>query len=465
MLYQPKFKNCFTVEIIKSVGVFLISESDSFVLSGHLYELLTPLINGHNTPDQIVAQLRSQASPAEIYYTLALLEKQGHLIENDTSLPEETAAFYTLLNISPQQATSRLQSLKVAVISYSKIPAEACLSALETLGIQTSTTAEITLILTDDYLQPELGEFNQKALQTGNPWLLIKPTSSTIWIGPIFHPETTACWECLAQRLRANRPTQSFIQRQKHQTKPLLTPPSYLPATLQISFNLAATELAKWIVQGNNKNLENTIITFDTKTLKTTNHTITKRPQCPECGSPGPQEIQPFVLQSQKKTFTADGGHRGFSPTETLQKFDTQISPITGVVRGLLKVPQTANALTPNYLAGHNFATMFDDLYFLKENLRGRSAGKGKTDEQAKASALGEAIERYSGVFQGDEIRQKGSYQTMGETAIHPMIAWVLVKYNIALATTGIEPVKASFKESPNPSMPAEKLTGHQFGH
>jgi len=169
MLYQPKFKNCFTVEIIKSVGVFLISESDSFVLSGHLYELLTPLINGHNTPDQIVAQLRGQASPAEIYYTLGLLEKQGHLIENDTSLPEETAAFYTLLNISPQQATSRLQSLKVAVTSYSKIPAEACISVLETLGIQTSTTAEITLILTDDYLLPELGEFNQKALQTGNP--------------------------------------------------------------------------------------------------------------------------------------------------------------------------------------------------------------------------------------------------------------------------------------------------------
>lgn len=420
MLSQPKFKNCFTVEIIKSVGVFLISESDSFVLSGPLYELLTPLIDGQNTSDEIVAKLRNQASPAEIYYTLALLEKQGHLIENDTSLPAETAAFYTLLNISPQQAASRLQSLKVAVISYSQIPAAACISALETLGIQTSTTADITVILTDDYLQPELNEFNQKALQTGRPWLLIKPTTSTIWIGPIFHPETTACWECLAQRLRANRPTHSFIQRQKHYSTPLLTPPSYLPATLQIAFNLAATELGKWIVQSNNKTLENTIVTFDTKTLKTTNHTITKRPQCPECGQLPPQEIQPFILQSQKKNFTADGGHRSFSPTETLKKFDAQISPITGVVRGLLKVPQTTNALTPNYIAGHNFATMFDDLYFLKENLRGRSAGKGKSDEQAKASALGEAIERYSGVYQGDEIRKKGSYQSMGEAAIHP---------------------------------------------
>ena len=35
----------------------------------------------------------------------------------------------------------------------------------------------------------------------------------------------------------------------------------------------------------------------------------------------------------------------------------------------------------------------------------GYSFGKGSTAEQGEASALMEAIERYSGVFQGDEIR------------------------------------------------------------
>ncbi len=43
----------------------------------------------------------------------------------------------------------------------------------------------------------------------------------------------------------------------------------------------------------------------------------------------------------------------------------------------------------------------------LRSGLSGRSFGKGSTAEQGEASALMEAIERYSGIFQGDEIRAK----------------------------------------------------------
>ena len=39
------------------------------------------------------------------------------------------------------------------------------------------------------------------------------------------------------------------------------------------------------------------------------------------------------------------------------------------------------------------------------QGLTGGSFGKGSTAEQAEASALMESIERYSGIFQGDEIR------------------------------------------------------------
>src|SRR5262249_47704340 len=41
----------------------------------------------------------------------------------------------------------------------------------------------------------------------------------------------------------------------------------------------------------------------------------------------------------------------------------------------------------------------------LRAGLSGGSFGKGSTAEQGEASALMEAIERYSGVYQGDEIR------------------------------------------------------------
>jgi ribosomal protein S12 methylthiotransferase accessory factor len=42
------------------------------------------------------------------------------------------------------------------------------------------------------------------------------------------------------------------------------------------------------------------------------------------------------------------------------------------------------------------------------------------TEAQARASALGEAVERYSGIFRGDEFRIKASYRELRDNAIHP---------------------------------------------
>jgi len=44
------------------------------------------------------------------------------------------------------------------------------------------------------------------------------------------------------------------------------------------------------------------------------------------------------------------------------------------------------------------------------------------TEAQARASAVGEAVERYSGIFRGDEVRIKASYQEIGDEAIHPSV-------------------------------------------
>lgn len=54
MLKKPKFKNCFKVITIESEGVFLLSEIDYYVLTGKLYELLAPLINGERTPEELI---------------------------------------------------------------------------------------------------------------------------------------------------------------------------------------------------------------------------------------------------------------------------------------------------------------------------------------------------------------------------------------------------------------------------
>jgi len=424
MIDRPKFKSCFHVEIVESVGVFLLAESDYFVLIGHLYELIAPLLDGKRTPDDILDILEDRVSPSEVYYALMLMEQKGYIVESTDELPSEIAAFYSLLDVTPELATKRLGSTKVAVTACGNVPTEPLISLLESLNIQVGDSGDLAVVLTDDYLQDGLDAFNRQALQSQTPWILIKPVGAIIWIGPIFVPGKTGCWECLAQRLRSNRPVEGFIQKQKNISTPLPTSIAAFPAVQQTGLNLAASEIAKWIVRGENKSLESTLVTWDMISLNKQDHALVKRPQCPECGEAQykPDSFPvPVVLESRKKVFTADGGHRSYSPEETIKKYEHHISPLLGAVREIK--PQNAmeeNPLTPIYVAGHNFATMFDSLYFLRENLRGRSGGKGKSDAQAKASALCEAIERYSGVFQGYEPRQRGIYTKMGDRAIHP---------------------------------------------
>jgi ribosomal protein S12 methylthiotransferase accessory factor len=421
MINRPKFKSCFHVEILQS-NVFLVAENQYFVLTGYFYELLAPLIDGQHTVDELIEHLHGKASAAEVYYALMLMEQKGYLIENSSVVSPELEAFWDSLEAAPQDAIARLNSVKVSVRTLGQVRTTQFIEILESLNIKIDDDGDIEVVLTDDYLQDGLAEVNQKALQQKRPWMLVKPVGTTIWIGPIFYPEKTGCWECLAHRLRANRPVETYIQKQKTSSMPLITSIAALPSTLQIGLNLAATEIMKWIVRGENKQLEGCLFTWDAKSLKTDSHILVKRPQCPACGERDRfhQTPLPIILESQKKTFTADGGHRRLSPGETLKKYEHHISPIAGVVHSLKPKEYTDDSVIHSYSAGHNFAMMFDSLYFLRQKVRSKSGGKGKTDIQARASALCEAIERYSGIFQGDELRYQDTYQNLGDSAIHP---------------------------------------------
>lgn len=422
MLKKPKFKTRFRVETVEAEGAFLLSERGAILLSARLYQLLVPLLDGNRTADEIVEQLQDRLPASYIYYALMELDRRGYLVENEKVLPSNLAVFCEHLNVNIEDACRRLQETKVAVKALGSLSTSELIATLESLQIQVTEEANLELVLTDDYLRAELVEINQKNLEQSRPWMLIKPTGTLIWLGPIFHPEKTGCWECLAQRLRGNRPVEGFIQRRRNALSPLTPPLTDLLSTLQTALTMAATEILKWIVQGENKRLEGVLVTHDTLTLETQKHVLIKRPQCSSCGilRQEHRKPKPVVLGSRKKTFTVDGGHRCVAPEETFERYRHHISPITGVVRELGKLSRDLNGLTHTYFAKHHFASMFDDLSVLEQNLWGRSAGKGRTDAQARASGFCEAIERYSGIFQEDEIRVKGSYQKMGDTAIHP---------------------------------------------
>jgi ribosomal protein S12 methylthiotransferase accessory factor len=114
------------------------------------------------------------------------------------------------------------------------------------------------------------------------------------------------------------------------------------------------------------------------------------------------------------------GGYRTVTSRATVARFRKHVSPLTGVVTRLERI-EVDLPMNTNYFAYHNFSGPAQSVDQLRSGLSGGSFGKGSTAEQGEASALMEAIERYSGIFQGDEIRTARRFTDfVPGDALHP---------------------------------------------
>ncbi|NES65114.1 MAG: TOMM precursor leader peptide-binding protein [Okeania sp. SIO2D1] len=443
---NPQIKPHYRIEIIEPKHVYLLGENSTDALTGEFYCQLVPLLDGQHTFEEICQTLAEIVDPEDVEYVLNRLRTKGYLTEATPQLSPPAAAFWSLLNIEPQLAADFLQKITVYVASVGETTTDLLIESLTAVGIKTkhwedypptSDRNALLVVLTDDYLQPELAEINKTTISANQPWLLAKPVGGLLWLGPIFEPET-GCWECLSQRLRGHREVEATVLRQKQKSvtsssstrevSGCLPPPAvFLPSTLATGINLITTEVAKWIVQQSGMEmpyfttLAGKVITFNQANLTTETHFLSKRPQCPACGNPKllqEMSFYPLSLTSRKKHFTTDGGHRVFTPDQTMKRYKKLISPITGVVSALVRVSDPKNPVIHTYRAIHSFRTA-KNLDTLRRSLSHKSGGKGKSDRQSRASGFCEAIERYSAIFQGDEPRKKSTLAELGEQGIH----------------------------------------------
>jgi len=447
-----QIKPHFHVEAIEPNQVYLLAEQSNHALTGQLYCQIVPLLNGQHTREQIVEKFDGAVPAEHIDYVLDRLAEKGYLTEAAPELSSEVAAFWSELGIAPAVAAQGLQqpvTLTTVGDNISEVTVAALATALRDMGIPVQnptdpdSSAALNIVLTDDYLQPELATINKQALERQQTWLLIKPVGSVLWLGPVFVPGKTGCWGCLAHRLGGNREVESSVLRQKQAQQErngqngrvvgcLPTARATLPSTLQTGLQFAATEIAKWIVKQHVNatapgtarfpTLDGKVITFNQTILDLKSHILIKRPQCPTCGDSGILQrrgFEPLKLESRRKQFTRDGGHRATTPEQTVQKYQHLISPVTGVVTELVRITDPANPLVHTYRAGHSFGSA-TSLRGLRNTLKHKSSGKGKTDSQSRASGLCEAVERYSGIFQGDEPRKPATLAELGDLAIHP---------------------------------------------
>src|SRR6516162_1851896 len=121
MLSRPKFLPHLHVEVVPGEGVFLLSVSRQTLLRGRLYEMVAPWLDGRSAAE-LCNQLREQASPAEVYYALAQLERKDYLCEADDSLPTGQAALWSSQKIPPSKAARQLAERAVVVGAFGVEP-------------------------------------------------------------------------------------------------------------------------------------------------------------------------------------------------------------------------------------------------------------------------------------------------------------------------------------------------------
>lgn len=422
MIERPRFRAHYYAEAAPGEGAFLLSEEGPTKLGGRAFEMLTPLLDGTRSVDDLLEELEGVVPAPEVLYALYLLEQRGYVEEgNGARTPD--AAFWAAQGLAPAAARERLSGSRVSIESLG-VATDALAELVARHGITIGEEeGELRLVATDEYLRPRLGEINRAALRHGTPWMLIKPVGAEVWIGPIFQPRVTGCWSCLAQRLRTNREIEVVFQQGLGRGEPLPIPRGASPASLAAAYALAVLQLARWLVRGGTSEPEGHVLSLDLTTGETRRHRLVRQPYCEDCGDPdlpSRTPLAPLVLQSRAKSYTADGGHRTATPEETLARFGHHTSRITGICGDLRRVDVDGEGVIHVYIAGDNRAVQNWSSDVLRVHFRSKSAGKGVTDAQARASGLCESIERFSGYFHGYERRTRRPMRALGGEAVHP---------------------------------------------
>ncbi|HEY2526553.1 MAG TPA: TOMM precursor leader peptide-binding protein [Xanthobacteraceae bacterium] len=404
----PQFAPNFTVYVLPPDVVCLYSEDRKFFLYGELYcALATAIGKGGRSFAALLRELKADFPADKVDEAMKRLLERGYVLPASRSSTGVVAAYWASLGLSPQTAETQLKNCRVQIQAIDVAGAAELDSALSGLGVRVvKRSPDLTVTLVSDYLEGRLAELNRRHLSDRTPWLLAQPSGIFPLVGPIFSPGKSACWSCLAERMKRNREVRALIDRR--QARRVAVSPLAQHPFGQSAIQLAAVEIAKAIATDFRTDLRDHIISLDLLGSTIARHYVAARPQCPSCGrkqlrDPGRAAV-PVELGATGKLLMTSGGYRSVAPAATVARFRKHVSPLTGVVSRLERIDADL-PLNTNYYAVHNFSAPARTVNELRAGLSGGSFGKGSTAEQGEASALMEAIERYSGIFQGDEIR------------------------------------------------------------
>ena len=223
MIERPAFRPQYGLYCLGGGGILLMSERRHVRAAGAIYPKIAPLLDGVRNADEIASELRDEASAAEVYYAIMQLEKLELLAETP-ALSQKPSAFPSAAAWADSEAPDHTREATVDIRTVPEGLDATVAAQLRSLGLSHDSESEIGLVLVDDYLRSGLEEINEVMLRQRRSWLLAKPVGTVLYVGPFFMPYETACWLCLAHRLRHNRPIHGALQRLAGGEPPLPPP-------------------------------------------------------------------------------------------------------------------------------------------------------------------------------------------------------------------------------------------------
>jgi bacteriocin biosynthesis cyclodehydratase domain-containing protein len=399
-----------SVYVLPPDTVCLYSEHRKFFLRGKLYCALSARLGAGEPRDSIVRALSGEFPAAEIEQALERLLDRGFIF-SPGPVDGPLAGYWASLGLAPETAAENVGKIGVGIEPCGNAGGNELSAALRELGVRiVERSADLIVVLASDYLDQRLAELNRRFLAAKQDWLLVQPAGIFPLVGPILRPGQGACWMCLADRMASNRQIKAFIERKQANKQAQCLAAAPLAETMlgDSAVALAAVEIAKAIASGFGTDLRDHLVSLDLLGSTVARHYVAARPQCPACGRAELRDAQrtpaPPRLRAGGKLIMTGGGYRAVAPAVTVARFRKHVSPLTGAVAQLERVA-TDLPLNASYVARHSFSPRPETVDALRAALSGSSYGKGNSADEAEASALMGAIERYCGLFQGNEIR------------------------------------------------------------
>lgn len=395
----------FTHLVFAGGSVVLVADDDSVLLETPVAADVVRLLDGRSTAVEIAEALGDRHPPEIVHFILLSLDRAKLTRAHAESPTEE------VVEASWSPANRLATTLHRA---WGQRPASVVTTPLELpLG------DGVHLILTDDYLSPDIAAYLTFEGASTTSVVLGRLGMERVWLGPVFGRDGSACVHCLQARLRLNLAGRALLHLGERANQEDLRIERLDRVVPFAAFERLSRGLLETL--GIGRSLADALLVLPIAASAGEElHPVRRDPGCPVCGNPhlNPPGAE-LHLSPVTKVEGSGGGYRGTRVEQTLNEYASLVSSLTGVVRGVRRLDVDDPRVIHVYTASH--ARDFKGgIRALRADRRDAAGGKGRSDLDARVSAICEALERYSAIHRGDEPCRVGRHSDFGAQAVDP---------------------------------------------